>query len=75
MANFRIYPGMFLVVGRDAHGLSEGQIVQVLNCRYNLSFVGVHGHFPLDGVYLLPLNVATGTRVEDIGGYIPPIKK
>lgn len=57
MANFRIYRGRWVVVTRDIGNLKKGQIVQVLEYRYLITFVGVHGTYPTRCDYIKPLEL------------------
>lgn len=58
MANIWIYPGLFLKVGRDITSIEggcsikAGTTVQVLNCRYFLTFVGCSGRYQITNDYM-----------------------
>lgn len=61
MANFKLYPGLFVRVMKEKNPynnigdvLQEGEVLQVLNTRYFLSFVGKYGTYDYDS-FLEPL--------------------
>ncbi len=49
MANFRVYPGKYLIVAEDFANLQKGQVLQILHARYFITFVGINGTYPLSG--------------------------
>jgi len=49
MANFRMYPGLFVRALRDQKGIEKGKIYQVMWCRWHLALVGVNGSFKITG--------------------------
>lgn len=61
MANFRIYPGLFVRITQEQPGLELGNIYQLLNTGANfnpfLTFVGVKGRFPIEksGTWMEPV--------------------
>lgn len=58
MANFRMYPGLFVHVFKTFGPLKEGTTLQVMNTQWGyVSFVGINGNFkagPL-GQYVEPV--------------------
>lgn len=61
MGNFRCYPGLFMIATQDHKSantdtiIKEGTIVQVLNTRWNLTFVGIHGTYKKTGLGWKPI--------------------
>ncbi len=60
MGNFRAYPGRFIKaeVDQTSHVgsvIPAGTVVQVLNSRWNFTFVGIPGTFSLSGKGWSPL--------------------
>ena len=62
MANFRLYPGLFVTVIEDlktvpnSESLIVGEVLQVMYTKFHVAFIGKNGAYPISdlGKYVKP---------------------